>query len=165
MKCSKCEQNLSALLDGELGESLAAEMRTHLDGCPACATGAAKMQAVLSLVDGLPALTPGADFDEQFRRKLVQARREQRIAAALPRQWAWWWRLRVPALATAAALGTAVVAVTIVGRGPAGPGPASELMLAQNLELLRDYEVVQNLDALEDYDLVANLDSLLQVQP
>jgi anti-sigma factor RsiW len=156
MRCRSCEKQLSAWLDGELAPGRAAEVEAHVAACPACAARAARLREVSALVDGLPSPVPSPEFAAGFRRKLAQARQVEREAAERPRR----WFFRLPALATAATAACALVlGLTLLRRDPALERPP-EAELAQNIELLRDYEVVSNLDALEDFEAIASLDAL-----
>lgn len=163
MKCSQCEQHLSALLDGELPRALADEVEQHLAGCERCAAQRVRLERLHAAVAAAPELEPSPSFDAAFARRLQDAKREARLVADRPRKARWLW----PALAATAAA-AAIVAVVLL-RSPrppiAEPGP---IVLARNLDLLQDYDVVRNLDALEDADLVQNLDQLIaagEVQP
>jgi len=160
MNCRKCNKHLSAWLDGELPRALADELSAHLSSCPACAERRRQLEALNGAVARLesPQASPG--FDAAFSRRLLQARRQAAEATAPRRRWLF-------PLVAAAASACIVVAVVVLLRGHDGSrqsapaGTPGELVLAQNLDLLRDYGVVAQLDALEDPEVVMQLHDLL----
>jgi anti-sigma factor RsiW len=161
MSCSKCRRNLSAWLDGELPRELAQEVERHLSQCESCAARRAELEALEGALDGMAPAEPSAGFDAAFARRLQEARRAQRRSRGEEKErWrGWLW----PALAAVSAACVAVVVVVVLRAGqPAPPTrPAGEVVLARNLELLRNYDVVANLEALEDADVVMDLDALM----
>jgi anti-sigma factor RsiW len=161
MRCRACTKHLPAWLDGELAPKLADEVAAHLQACGACAAERRRLEALLRVVDSVEAPPLSAGFDAAFRTKLAEAR----VAAAAsssaePPRRAWW---RLPALGAAAAALAVAVVVGVTLRSRTHPTlPEGEVAIAQNLELLRDYEVVSNLDALEDFAVVSDLDTLME---
>lgn len=102
MDCKSCEENLSALLDGELGPSEADRIRSHIKNCPSCSEELRSLQETADLVEAHSReieLRPGAW-------NLVQARinTEDRPVPAF----AWLtnrWRIAVATLAVFGVLG------------------------------------------------------------
>jgi len=159
MRCSQCEQHLSALLDGELPRALADEVQRHVAGCERCAAHRARLEQLRATLEAAPALEPSPGFDAAFARRLQDARRAARLAGDAPKRRRWLF----PVFAAVAAGACAAVVALVLSRSPAPPPGADPepIVLARNLDLLRDYDVVRNLDALENADLVQDLDQLL----
>jgi anti-sigma factor RsiW len=110
---------LLLLLDGEVTENRAAELRAHLAACSACAR---ELRAQEALVAHLGAPVPGAPSPGAVDAVMARiARRE----AAVPRRR---WRIALPALALGAA--AAVVAVVALRPGP----PGSDALRAPGFE-------------------------------
>jgi anti-sigma factor RsiW len=171
MRCHDVEKNLSAHLDGELEAEQSQRIAAHLEGCASC-RGQAQAFGLLDDAIGaaLPQPEPSAGFDAAFRGKLEAARLDQaRASQAVSRKRRWFsWPLFAGAAATVAAT---VLAVVLIGKEPttqplprhrtlASAQPVSDLDLAQNLDLLKNYPVVEKLDTLEDFDAIAGLDGL-----
>lgn len=167
MRCREVEKNLSAHLDGELAAAHSARIAAHLGACASCdAQAKAFSRLDGALAQALPRPEPSASFDAGLRAKLEAARLQKaRASQASPgRRW-FSWPLLAGATAAAAA---AVLVVVLVGRHPVTDLPArrtlataprvSDLVLAQNLELLQNFPVVKHLDALEDFEAIRNLD-------
>ncbi len=87
MKCQEVARQLSAYLDGELGDLATSALRGHLrtcDGCRALADAEAKLVESLRQ---LPALDPPPALWQAVRTQLA----EQEIADASAGWWARWW--------------------------------------------------------------------------
>lgn len=54
MTCDTVDRSLDAYVDGELAADEAAEMRAHVDACPACTKRVAERHALIGLVQSLP---------------------------------------------------------------------------------------------------------------
>ena len=137
-----------ACLAGSLPEAEAAEVRRHLESCPACAEERDLVRAGLSVVDPLPPGDPRPGFAGRVAAHAADARPHPLGAP--------WWRWAFGGgLAVAAAAAVAV----LVAR-PAQRTNADEVVLAQRLELFEDLNVVRNQDALRDLDVVEVLHTL-----
>src|SRR5215469_11049168 len=152
MSCT-VEDELTAYLDGELSVVEAARVRTHLASCADCRATEALLRRTMTELAALPAFEPSSGL-----RRRVLAEVE-----ALPRPWperlrAW---LRPSLLAPAGvALVTAALVAVVMGQRTlnARAERRTELAVAENYELLSDYEVV-GLDP-DDLDVVEHLDQL-----
>lgn len=167
-------------LDGGLAAGLAAEMEAHLEGCGRCAAARDDLRAALALLHADVVPEPPAGMWERFaadvREKIRLAQEAdaagrpaaagpppRRTRSGLPRP-ALWERLsgwlQFPAFPPLAAA-TAVAVLLAIGviRMQASPQPAfdpgRDLVLAQDLEVLRD------VDRPEDLDMIARLPALL----
>jgi anti-sigma factor RsiW len=73
-------ESIQELIDGELAPRVAAATEAHLEGCRACRDELETWRALVLHLDGLPRLTPSADFAER-----VMAHVRVRSAAAVGR--------------------------------------------------------------------------------
>ena len=61
MNCTECLDLINSYLDGELGDGLRSEIKSHLGGCPDCSHEAARWQNCFDwLRQGLPERMPPA---------------------------------------------------------------------------------------------------------
>jgi anti-sigma factor RsiW len=152
MSCT-VEDELTAYVDGELSAVEAARVRSHLTSCSGCRSTEALLRRTVTELAALPAFEPSS----ALRRRVLAE------VEALPRPWpermrAW---LRPGALAPAGvALVTAVLVAVVMGQRmlSARAERRTELAVAENYELLSDYEVV-GLDP-ADLEVVEHLDQL-----
>ena len=161
--CEAYDEDLSALLDGELSEERETEVRAHAASCPRCAR---RLDALRS-VDGLLASAPAPPVPHDLR-----ARLDARIAAdARPPRLR---RLGRPALGFAAAAAAAVLALYLgvrTGETPLeGGAPAPQIArtvpaTAVDLDAVPADELamVLEIETIEDLDVIANLDLLVQL--
>ena len=145
-------EDLTALLDGELAGEERERVEAHLKECPACAAERDVLKAALGLMQ-VPAIEPSADL----RRRVLNAVDAEPVGLLARLRGLVSLRFLVPA---AAALGAA--AVLFVGTYP---NPALEdLEVAERLDLLQDYDVVATAFPADipagDMDVVANLHEL-----
>jgi anti-sigma factor RsiW len=152
MSCTM-EDELTAYVDGELSAVEAARVRSHLTSCSGCRSTEALLRRTVTQLAALPAFEPS----NALRRRVLAE------VEILPRPWpermrAW---LRPSALAPAGvALATAALVAVVMGQRTlsARAEQHAELAVAENYELLSDYEVV-GLDP-DDLDVVEHLDQL-----
>jgi|WetSurMetagenome_2_1015567.scaffolds.fasta_scaffold43273_6 anti-sigma factor RsiW len=142
----KNESLLSALLDGELSGEESSAIRQHLESCPLCRQRLEATQKADAAVRGMTRIEPSADFDRVFWRKIAdlenREKRRFRIGSLLTG-----WR---PLFATgmAAAIATAILIYTGQNKNPT----QDEAIIAQNIELLQDYDIIEQLDILEHWN-------------
>jgi anti-sigma factor (TIGR02949 family) len=132
MRCSVAEAQLSALVDGELTEAQADELRRHVAGCARCAERVAAFERAGALLSALPARPVPSDLRARLQTRIeadateaaasAPARRTPPRSAPPPRR-RW---LGSPALAAAAAMAAAVAFYWVLA--PAERvGPGSEI--------------------------------------
>ena len=140
------ETILSAYMDGELSQDHAQSVRRHVAGCDLCRQRLAELKTADAMIQGMRVVEPSADFDRTFWRKVDQLETHDS-----GRWWTRWlypvWR---PALATGLAAGMAI-AVFILTGSDNGVG-IEERFIAENIEMLDDYDLLQHLEILENWD-------------
>lgn len=76
MDCRQVREELSAYIDGVLGESLLLQLEAHLKGCPHCAAEAEELREVVGMVRALGDIAPPEGF-----RGRVMARVKNEVGA------------------------------------------------------------------------------------
>jgi len=132
MPCGVLEQDLSALVDGELAESRANELREHVSGCARCTARVDAFEAANVRLASLPVRSVPADLRARLQARIDAEEAEsaapdgRRTSLRPPpptrRRW-----LASPALATAAALAAAVALYWVLVPGDAIRPGTSEL--------------------------------------
>ncbi|MGE5488124.1 MAG: anti-sigma factor family protein [bacterium] len=149
MSCPTMNNELEILVDycaGRLNAGAAAELRTHIDSCPACSRFAAEQQAAWNALDAFEAPPVSAGFD---RRLWERIEREKRRRA----WWQGWWpaALGRPALAFALALVFVVGAVRLSLTRPEPPDTLMALDADRIESALEDIDMLLQLAQLTDY--------------
>lgn len=141
------ESQVSAYADGELGTPAAAQMRAHLALCGHCRKLLRAYQAVDRQIGALPEISVSASFESGFRERLEALDEGPRGMERL-KQLLSGWR-PVWAFAVAVCL---VAGVFLYGRFEKQAPSMEEVVIVENLELFRDFELIQKLELLEAWD-------------
>ncbi|MFN3653355.1 MAG: anti-sigma factor family protein [Armatimonadota bacterium] len=137
MKCGRIERLIQKYVDGTLSPSERALVEQHVSECSGCDRALADARQLVSLLRGLPQRTLSDSFDE----RLMAAIRETTPA---PAPVAWWqrfrlqfdWRLRAPAMMTAAAVAAGVLGAFLLPHlgEERAPAPSERQFLASAME-------------------------------
>lgn len=149
--CAPFEQDLSALLDGELAPEREAEVRAHLHACADCRD---RLESLCS-VDLALAGTALPEVPDGMRER-IEARLEgddSRPVATVVRARR---RLR-PTVGSAMALAASLAIYLAVGPGSEPSDPLLEQASPEELA------VILELETIEDLDVIANLDVLERI--
>jgi hypothetical protein len=152
MRCSKAEKNLSAYLDRELNPRAAGKLETHLSGCPRCREKLAELERVEAALGAIPGREPSPFLWTRVKAGINSEAEPARSRPVFAR-----FRLApVPARVAIVSLFLAVVMGGVIfslRRTAVNPEPAGvEIAVAENLDLLEDYELIKNLDFLENWE-------------
>ncbi len=145
---NKCRFNksLTPFMDGELSEERANEIRKHLAGCESCKNEIDSLLSCNSLLKGLSEIEPSHDFDRVFQQKLLQD--EEKEAGRIFFGFLFSaWR---PYIAVAVSI--LLVAGFLFFSRTHDSLSTEEIMIAGNIELLEDFEIVNRLELLENWD-------------
>lgn len=118
MKCERIRELVSDALDGALTGSVADRFHAHLDACPPCRTYHAELKESLLLLEELPTIEVGDEFDRAVWARIRREEEPASVVASLSERlemlrvrfsfgtglWRW-----TPAVAAAA------LAVTLIG--------------------------------------------------
>jgi len=147
----KDETLLSALMDNQLPPEHAAAVRRHMATCTTCRKRFEALQQADAIIRSMAGSEPSADFDRNFWRKVadLESRRAKR---SWLRPLLTGWR---PVLASGMAVGVAAVILFYTSQGKE-PSP-EEVFIAQNMELLQNYDVIDHLELLEQWDAIETM--------
>jgi len=142
----KSETILSAFADNELSSRRAEKVHKHLQICPDCRKKLGEIEELNSLLSTLPDGEFSPDFERSFWRKIDAE--DSRQAERRPRNLGW-----RPILAGGLAAG--LVAGLFFGVFEYRSHQSlsqEEIFMAENMELLNDFEPIRNLDFLEYWE-------------
>jgi len=143
-------EDLTAYIDGELPEARRKEVEAALAADPALRALEQRLRRSIDAVEALPALQ--TEGSPALRRAVLAAVGEPTWKEKWLR-----WPVLVPALGVAMA---AAVTLVVVPRGELEGGLDEEkLLLAQNLEVVEDLDLV-GLETADDLDVIADLQAL-----
>ncbi len=151
------QEDLTALIDGELSELDRARVEEHLAECAPCRAERSLLEGAIRVSRKVPSIEPS----QQLRRDLLNALSAEPLGlrARLHRLLA--PRVLVPA---GALFATGLLLVLAMHRFDLKPPESEEYAVAERLELLKDYELLSNAAAEgfspEDLDVVAHLHEL-----
>jgi anti-sigma factor RsiW len=151
MDCSRIREELVAYLDGELGGSRAADVRKHIEQCPACKLRSQQLAAVGAALDEVGEIEPAKDFTVRVMQKALSA-------PALPAV----SRLKIiRRLVPVAAAAAVILVLTLWLVAPEGP-PSVENLSPVEKEIVENMEILENLELLENMEILSELDLLLE---
>jgi anti-sigma factor RsiW len=154
MSCA-FEEDLTAYVDGELPAARLVEVEAHLGTCEECRSTEALLRRTLTSLAALPEFKPSMDTRRAVLAKvdaLPLPLRERLKALLRP-------AVLVPSMGLAAALGLAVILSNGRDSQTLDVTDAGALELAENLELVEDYDIV-GLEGSEDLEVIENLHEL-----
>jgi anti-sigma factor RsiW len=156
-------EELTALIDGALPPGRAAKVVRHLEACAACRSERDRLALAVAALRRLPAPPePSPLFATRLAARLAREGAPRRASRWTARLGAWAglpslrWKIAAPAAAAALAAGIAVFAIRLQR--------AEERAVAENLDLLLDYEAVASLGDVNgagDVAVVAALDEIV----
>ena len=153
MRCRKVQRNLSSYLDRELELRAAKKLEAHLAGCPRCREKLAALERMEKALEGFPGREPSPFLWTRVQSGLRPVGPQDRRVKA------WSKPLRLVPIPARVALVSLFLAVVLVGvifslRKPAvrPQGARAEIAVAENLDLLENYELIKNLDLLENWE-------------
>ena len=140
---------LSAFVDNELSDHKAREVRQHLEACPECQHKYQEICKINALLGSMSEIEPSSEFDRKFWQKIAdqEARQEQKYG-----QWFRFIRLRPVFTAGLAASLSLVLVLGIFQYHSHKSISQEEIFMAENIELLRDFELIHHLDLLEYWE-------------
>lgn len=168
MRCHRCEENLSAYVDGELSGELTARVEAHVKMCGSCRRELEALRRTDAALDALGDLEPVSDFTERVLRRIVSEGGEKEVVSvdALRGRRRRAWRIAA-SVAAAACIALAVLVTLYLAGGGADPNVdppetvMTELDMFAEMELLSDMDVIENLDALEALEQIDDLEAFL----
>lgn len=84
MDCRDCQQKISVLVDGELGEDFTEEVTRHMAVCPDCRRVYERMSHVNEVMRTFADLAPSPSLAERVKARVTDQRRRREENAFLP---------------------------------------------------------------------------------
>jgi anti-sigma factor RsiW len=152
-RCERREE-LVAFLDNELSPTQRSSVAAHLEECTLCREELLILGNVVEKLVHLEATEPSPDLARRFKQRFQTEQRPGFLQAlsdflTLP-------KTRVLVGASCLALLTGLATVFLRAEKPL-ENP-DEVMIAQNLELLSDYEAIESLEILENLDVISAME-------
>ena len=168
MNCRQIESRGIAYLDGKLSREQAEAVARHLAGCAACAERLHAFSNVSSLLDGWEPVEPSASFNARLQQRILA---ESAAQAGWRDRLALWLQLdslRRPVLA-GALLGVMVFAVVLARYTPGTSvsipqGTANTALVATTFEGTDELALYQDLPVLENLEFLRNFEVLQELQ-
>lgn len=159
MNCNNCQLEFDRLLDGQLDAASTDDLRNHLAACAVCASAWSDYQGAWLALVSSPELEPSSNFTARVMSQLDVADREA-PAFILPFPAVWRWTITA-----AAALVVFAASISTWLQVSYSGYPTHELLaelpVVQQLDLLRDFDVINNLDQLAPPTGADELDDLV----
>jgi len=153
-------QLISAFADGQLSEKDRTQVVQHLEICDLCRDEYAAIQSIDRLLCGGEELDPSAGFADSFWRKV-----DKMEAAKERKAWFNWrdWGFR-PVWAAAAATLVIASGVFLYHQAPlrssGDAGDSAGLLIAEDIDLYDDFEIVQHLELLEQWETISSMEEI-----
>lgn len=150
-----CKKNslLSGYIDGELSPKDSDAMAAHIEQCEFCQREMSRIQQADSLLMGIKEIEPSESFDRTFWKKidaLNEPTHRWNLARLITGKWHW------RPYALSGALACFLIIVIVFGKTGYEPD-INEMLVAENLELFQEYDVVNKLDLLENWDVISEM--------
>jgi len=132
VSCTTIQEELVALIQGELEDARADEVRAHVDGCAACRMEMDDLRSALEASRVIPPIEPSVGFRQRLQARIEKAGKEAAVRATsrFPARRPERWRYRYFLLAAAMLLLTVGITRFIVISQPTSNDPI-RLRLAQ----------------------------------
>ena len=142
------ESVLSAYLDGELSAPQSQEVRRHIADCRRCRRELNRLEQTDRMIKEMDGVEPSPGFDRAFWDQ-VEAWETRRAGH-------WWHRWALPAWrpALAAGLCAGLALAVFVSTRPDRGVTAEDRFIAENIEMLDNYDLIHNLEILENWDAI-----------
>lgn len=158
---------ISAFMDGELSHKDKLFVDQHLKDCAVCRKEIDALRSLDNLLCDIKPIEPSMDFSRRFWKE-VDVRTAKKAPWSIFKDFSWGWR---PSLVSAAAAllivsgsfmayRSTTPALEPFGLGPSGLDPTGQL-IAQNMTLYSDYEIINNLELFENWEEIMNQEETL----
>lgn len=149
------EPVLWAFLDNELPDSQALDVHRHLGTCSDCLKKLQDMKETYDLLENFPEVEPSSAFDRTFWQKIADEGAHQKA-----RNWKGFfpfsWR---PVLTAGLAASMAVGLFFGIFQYRSHQSFSQEdIFMAENIELLSDYDLIRHLDLLEYWETIDGIE-------
>jgi len=149
------DQDLSALVDGELDAAPESELRRRVEQEPELAARLAEFEGVDEALRALPARTLPDELAQRLHARLEAARRDTARGGAAAHR-----RRRTALRAGAALAAAAAIALAWIATRPSERAAPWKGASEEDLEIALDLDVLDDLDVLERLDLLERLEQM-----
>lgn len=153
----KYEKLLSSFVDNELNEKQEKELRLHLKNCSSCQRELEEIFQADTAVNNWPEIEPSDAFNRNFWKK-IDALKEQKQSRRLWHTWFLNQRLITAGLSACLVIGLLIGIHDKTGMDI--DIQPDELFMVEDIDLLKEYELISNLDLLEDWDAINEMEDL-----
>ena len=145
---------ISSLIDGELSHKETESVRQHLASCDICRKEFDALKSLDNLLCGIKPVEPSHDFDREFWKKVdalytIDALKTKKQPWSILKGFSWGWQ---PALGAVAAMLVVAAGTVISYRSAPTELDPTGMLIAENITLYSDYEIINNLELLENWD-------------
>jgi len=137
---------LSAFIDKELPDYRTKEIQEHIETCERCRNETALIRQIENTMKDVPEIEPSADFERSFWKKIaaIEDKKKRWSISNLS-----FFKYRPYASATMAAMLIAGFAFFYKAHQIS---KADEIIIAEHLELLKDFQTIDHMDLLENWE-------------
>ncbi|MEA2060514.1 MAG: zf-HC2 domain-containing protein [Thermodesulfobacteriota bacterium] len=156
----KVKKKITLLLDAELSRKESEFVMEHLKDCPVCQKEYEALKSMDNLLRDLKPVTSSRDFPRQFWQK-VEAGEENQKRWRIFSNFGFKWR---PALAAAACVAVIAAGSLMSSKSelhpPGMPTNAADIIVAQNFNFYRDYDIINNLELFEHWEEIIKTEEI-----
>ncbi|MBC2714377.1 MAG: hypothetical protein HF978_03625 [Desulfobacteraceae bacterium] len=147
---------ISPFIDGELSPKDNASVLQHLESCAICRKEYDALKSVDKLLCDIKPLEPSFDFAREFWKK-VDTLEAKKSRWSILKNLSWGWR---PALGAVAALLVIASGSVIYYRSAPTTLDPTGMLIAENITLYSDYEIINSLELLENWEEIITLEEI-----
>ena len=143
---------ISAFTDGELPDYQMEEIRSHLEECEACKNLLAMLQQTDRLIRNIPEIEASRNFEKNFWKKIdeMEEKKNRRSIFAF-------FQFRYQPFVMASLTMMILAGFVLWSHTPQSP-EFNEVVIAENLELLQNFQEINHLELLENWDNIMKSD-------
>lgn len=145
---------ISSLIDGELSHKETESVRQHIASCDICRKEFDALKSLDNFLCDIKPVVPSHGFDRGFWKKVdalntIDALKTKRPPWSIFKDFSWGWR---PAMGAVAALLMVAAGTVIPYRSAPTDLDPTGMLIAENITLYSDYEIINNLELFENWD-------------
>ncbi|MBA4367746.1 MAG: hypothetical protein C0403_08930 [Desulfobacterium sp.] len=143
---------ISAFTDAELPEHQMEEIRSHLEECEPCRKQLALLQQTDQLIRTMPEIEPSRNFEKNFWKKIadMEEKKNRRYIFHL-------FQFRYKPFVMASLTVMIIAGFVLWSKAPRSP-ELNEVVIAENLELLQNFQEIRHLELLENWENIMKSD-------
>jgi len=143
---------ISAFTDGELPDYQMEEIRSHLEACEACRKQLAMLKQADRLIRNIPEIEPSRNFEKNFWKKIdeMEEKKNRRSIFAF-------FQFRYQPFVMAS-LAMMIIAGFVLWSHTQRSPKFNEVVIAENLELLQNFQEIRHLELLENWENIMKSD-------